>query len=76
MKLSQKNCFGGGWFKTGKMNNYNCEIHFDSWSEKFHFITRGYNNTFNSIWKNMVFDTEDECRIACEEWITKHVKEA
>ena len=79
MKLSQKNCFGGGWFKTGKMNNYNCEIHYDSWSGKYDFVARKTDNksmVYNSRWDGTHYKTEDECRKACEDWIADHVKEA
>lgn len=69
MKLSQKNNYGGGWFKTGKMNNYNCEIHYDSWGGLYSFVARNKDTTFNSKWNDMNYKSEDECRQACEQWI-------
>jgi predicted glycosyltransferase involved in capsule biosynthesis len=74
MVLTKEKPSGGGWYKRGKMLNVSCEIFYDGWSELYHFITRKENVVYNSIWDNVTFKTEDECKNACMDYVKRIAK--
>lgn len=57
---------GSGWYKTGKLFNFSCRIVYDAWSDTYSYIVGKNDCVFNSLWHDQCWETEDECRIACE----------
>ena len=70
MSLSKPNHYkdGSGWYKTGKMFNFSCRIVYDAWGNTYSYIVKKDNQTYNSLWDDKSFSTEDGCRIACEDY--------
>ena len=66
---------GSGWFKTGKMFNFSCRIVYDAWGDTYSYMVGKNGITFNSLWRGRKWNTEDACRIACEEFCKKKFAE-
>jgi hypothetical protein len=73
MKLSNAKSerFSKCWTKTGRMKGYKAEIvyHPDGFYFMLHKKSEDY--IFNSLWKKMSYNSEEECLKACEDYITQ-----
>ena len=54
---------------TAKKKGYKAEVIYNSYYGIYYFHVEKDGKAYNSCWDRLEFKTENECRIACEEWI-------
>ena len=71
MKLGNKKSerWGRGWSKKGRKKGCVAEICYNPHYKEFYFLLTKGDYHFNSYWKEMKYNSEEECLIACEEYI-------
>ena len=76
MKLGAKHYarYSLSYVRNGRKKNYQCEIEYNDYSEKFYFLICKEDYLFNSYCENMVYGTEEECLAACEAKVDELVK--
>lgn len=72
MKLSKAkklDTFSSSWTKTGRMKGYKCTIYFNAPSGRYFFVLNKGDYNYNSLWKKLGWDNEEDCLKAAEEYI-------
>ena len=64
------------YYRQGKYLTFTCRIYKDEWDESYFYIIKKDGETSeNSLWCSRKWATEENCRMACEEWCKKHREE-
>lgn len=61
--------FSNSYSCTGRKKKCKCTVNYNSVHKNYYFLIEYDGKTFNSLWENLSFSTEEECKNACEEYV-------
>lgn len=61
----------GSYEKTARKNGYKAAVIYNNYHKHFYFTLFKDGCTYNSLWDNEEFKTEEDCMKVCEGWINE-----
>ena len=62
------------YIKTGRMNGYTVTISYSAYHDEYYFLLKKGNYSFNSLWQDLRYATEEGCVIGAEKYVDELAK--